>query len=332
MSDQSGVEDAVATVDILVNDAIAALRLALASSNQQGLAILVDPAMGDPILELYRAHGLPVRRLAVPYGDVADEVKPYIVLVADEQTHERFVNETVSVAVRESIIARDKWPAARSVSAWLIMDEQEARTLIHEFRSRATLRDPVQRNRCHLLRFWDPRVMPQLARLVGQPAWTSWMNVTMTWLSVDAWGRMNTHRFIKSADSTHVSTSTRTVSVDALARIAEVNQCMTLSGRLNRSADEQLFEHFNRLLIRAEELGCSRNVDRVTYAVVADSMQLPLETHPRITAMLAQTKCDEESFADLLSVLESEDWNRIRDDLTRTADSRPLSILKQASS
>lgn len=326
MFEENNIDELQSSIDLLTNDAIVRLRKAIADSGERSLTVLVDPVLGDSVLNLCEVHGLSSFRLDVPYGDVRDDIKPYVVFVNEEETHERFVNATISMAVQESIAARDEWPAQRSVCGWLIMDEEQRKRFSKGFSARAVMRGMANSSQRQLLRFWDPRVLPQLARIVGQPAWSSWMNMTMAWLSIDAWGRITEHHFRTIPNEAGAHLSYIEVDTQALDRIAEINHCLTLSGELNKSPDERLYDRFSALLARATELGCTRAVDRVTYAVVADSMRLPFDRHPEIAAMLSQSRQDDASFADLLSVLEPGDWDRIRSDLVGISVSDKSSI------
>lgn len=312
------------------DEAMSRLREALAAQSGCALRILVDPALADPVMPLYEEAGLRARRLSVPYGDVSAEIKPYVVTVDDIDAHESFVKETVSLAVRESLIARNEWPAARSVCAWLVMDDDDARALPYIFSLRALLLRPGHPGDRRLLRFWDPRVLPQLARIVGKSAWTCWVPAHATWLYIDSWGRMASYRFVKPEVAATQSWQPGERAWLALERVAEINHCLVMSGKLYQVASERVVDCFERLLLRASQLGCSRALDRATYAVLVDSMQLALEQHPRIAAMLARVRQEDVQLPDLLSVLEAEDWDGIRADLERGGHSITPSILAEA--
>lgn len=197
------------------------------------------------------------------------------------------------------------------------MNEDYARALSHTFSMRALLLQPGRPGNRRLLRFWDPRVLPQLARIAGKNIWSGWVPADATWLYVDSWGRMASYRFVKPAVSASERWQPGDKAWQALERVAEVNHCLVMSGRLHQQASDGVAECFERLLMRAAQLGCSRALDRVTYAVLVDSMRLAIERHPRIADMLARTRQEDVSLADLLSDLEAEDWDRIRADLER---------------
>lgn len=315
-------------IHMQANDVLCRLRKTLAIEGQRGLKILVDPALADPILSVCQRNALPVRRLNLPYGDVSAEVKPYLVSVDDADAHERFLTETILVGLRESLAARDGWPAARSVSAWLIMSNEETRVFAQEFNVRAVVHKPGTPSKRKLLRFWDPRVFPQVGRLVGN-AWARWLRVNATWVYLDGWGRITQHRFVRPAVATEKTWYPDLAAWEKLERAAEVNHSLVISGKLHQQADERIFDHFDRLLVRATALGCRHALDRVTYAVLADSIDVPFEQHPQVAAMLKRTRHEDVSFSDLLTSLDSIAWERIRDELTRQANTEIPSILVQ---
>jgi len=313
-------EEAEPLLDSLVNEAVRSLRKTLADEGRESLAVLIDPALSNPVLPLIEKYDLPVTRLSLPYGDVDPHIQPYLVSIDNEPRHERFVNETVAIAVQESLAARDAWPAARSVSAWLMIDDAAMGVFSQRFRANAVIPVPGNASQRRLLRFWDPRVLPQLARIVGKDAWRHWLPVNAVWLSIDGWGQMSRNDFANPTTESENHWQPDKQAWQALERIADVNHSMVMGGTLHQTPDVRKFEHVDRLLLRATQLGCTEALDRVTYAVLIDAMRLPLEQHPQIAVMLERTRREGVSFSDLLSTLEPTDWERIRDDLMRTTD------------
>lgn len=332
MSENNDPEQAALLRDRLVNDAIDCLRTTLAGADRQGLRVLVDPALHDPVRPLLEKHDLPVTRLTLPYGDVSADLQPYLVSVDDEQTRERFVNATIDIAVQESQAARDAWPAARAVCAWLVVDDAEIDALVQGFKANAVVAVPGNASQRRLLRFWDPRVLPQLARILDKDAWRHWLPVNATWLSIDGWGQMTRTEFARPPATPRDGPRLDGEPWRALERIADVNHSMVMGSLWHRPPDARVYAHLDRLLAHAAELGCTQALDRVTYAVLADAMRLPLEQHPDIAAMLARTRRENVSFSDLLSLLDPSDWERIGADLRRHAGSSTSSLLAQESS
>lgn len=332
MSENNDPEQAALLRDRLVNDAIACLRTTLAGEGRRGLRVLVDPALHDPVRALLEKHSFPVTRLILPYGDVSADIQPYLVSVDDEQAHERFVNATIDIAVLESLAAREAWPAARAVCAWLVMDDAEIDALVQGFKANAVVAVPGNASQRRLLRFWDPRVLPQLARIVGKDAWRHWLPVNATWLSIDGWGQMARTDFVRPPAVPRDGARLDGEPWRALERIADVNHSMVMGSLWHRPPNARVYAHLDRLLAHAAELGCTQALDRVTYAVLADAMRLPLEQHPDLAAMLARTRHENVSFSDQLSLLDPSDWERVGADLQRHAETRTSSLLAQESS
>jgi hypothetical protein len=316
--------------EVLIDRAVMALRKALADEAVQAIKVLVDPALSDPVRPLCETYRLPTQRIAMRFSDLPAGIAPYLVTVEDEEAQERFVNATIRIAIEESIAARDEWPASRSVCAWIILNDAQMNRFTNYFATRAVIRPQISPLSQKLLRFWDPRVFPHLARIAGSNLWRHWLNTNATWLYIDGWGHVVKHSFAEPVVPDNKPCSFSADTWHALERVGEINQSLVMSGSLNQVPNENALTYFDRLLLQAAQLGCRRPVDRVTYAVLVDLMRFPIEQHRDIGALLTRTREEDIPFSGLVANFEPADWDRIREDLAGGATSDIPSISNRA--
>lgn len=170
------------TLDTLTETAIAALRQALGEAVidadtvvGQPLAVLVDPALHDPLAEHEDTRAL--LRLPLNIEAIDPPQRPYLLVIHDSLAQERALNATVRIAVEECLGLHDvEARQPRSVCAWItadaLRDPQGQRTLAYGLaRQSSVLPPPPYANQRRTFRYWDPRLSVHLPRCLGEAAW-----------------------------------------------------------------------------------------------------------------------------------------------------------------
>jgi hypothetical protein len=173
------------TADQITNDALKALRQATAENS---VTIFIDPTLADPLnasedlAAAYSSGAASKVRLPIIHNDIDPDHSPYLIFVANEPAAERLVNATVSLAVREALgEVKDNY-LGRSVCGWII-GEKTPRDLAKNIARIASVRRPG--GEFWPLRFWDPRVMWHLPRVLDPEKLDRIHNTAGPWWTLD---------------------------------------------------------------------------------------------------------------------------------------------------
>ena len=177
-----------ALADVTVNRAIATLRSACHSSGTTALTIVVDPTLADPLsLSDVLKHALESGRvsrhsLVGLHANFAPDKSPYLIHAPDELAAERCMNESVRIAVNESLgLCGDEY-RGRSVCAWVVGESQPA-ALAERLVQLSRVRGPDRK--LWPLRYWDPRVFWHLPRVLQPGQFSAMCRMLGRWHQLD---------------------------------------------------------------------------------------------------------------------------------------------------
>lgn len=172
--------------------------------------------------------------------------------------------------------------ALRCVCGWLFLPDDVPRTRSAMSR-RLDAHYPGQRI---YLRYFDPRVLPQLVRLLGPQAGADLLAPVTTWclLARDGeWCRFDTPASTLPGPSLHFDA----MASMAIDRIQRVNEAADELARWGLDAGHERDEALDRALQEAARLGLSEAQDQVCYAAFACAHGPRFTAHPQLPRWLA---------------------------------------------
>ncbi|MBS63999.1 MAG: hypothetical protein CMN27_13775 [Salinisphaera sp.] len=267
------------------------------------LYLMVDPTLGDPFADEPTMASLRRYVLPINHPDIELGKKPYLCPIQDPIRQERAINRSVELAVEE--MQKTTAPFRRSICAWLLADTRSPAELA-QCLARGSVKTDRHRQR-HILRFWDPRVLPLLAgherghRLV--PPVTA-----VDWLALDSKGELQSVPYpddVAAVPVIHLTSSDEAllqdISLENAAACAVVERDQPWPGR------GELASH----IIRARELSLIDQADIAAFVADRKSQGVPIELADRIAAVLAAVRDDGASYQKLVAAWDEDDWTAI---------------------
>lgn len=290
-------------------------RLAQAKGPDAQLLVLIDPILGDPMPELNFGHAIPISRLRVRHDDMAKEDAPYLLRVGKEEAHERLVAQTIRIALAEQQASLDDAPSARSVCAWLFIQEGDLFKLTEALSRLSVVAGFGDPSKASIFRFWDPRVFQHLARILGRQDFEGFLgsNVAAQWVWLGSDGQLKEHTFKGGAAWRPSSAQWQ-----ALSRIEDLNQCLLFSEAYASPDPSARIHELDGALQRANELQCRESVDRITYALLAQSLGGSFEHHPLMLELFKQLASEGVSFAALAEAVDQSLWDQVKSDMAQS--------------
>lgn len=309
MADQIPAAQEIAA---LTDRGIALLRQSLAASSCASLYLICDPILVNPIGDQAQELAYPTRPLEFRYRDLERSLHPLLIEIKDEQREERFINDSIRLAVQESMAARATSPAARSMCAWIIAPDVTLASMAEVLGTRALLGNPYAIGEKRLFRFWDPRVFDHLPRIFGESMFAEWGASNMQWLYVDISGTMKSQRFDSPLlGKTKENFTPTTAQWDAISRLGDLNQVLQLSDAWSQPDLAATSARLDSALHRAATLGVNASLDAITYALLYHSVGGAFEHHPRMRPIFAEVSKGA-SLATMLADVEQATWDQIR--------------------
>jgi hypothetical protein len=162
-------------LDQLCERAVLALR---ASAGERPLSVFIDPTLADLLGETYRANlqtpSAPdwgrarVVKLAPIHADFGRERTPYLLHLPSEALGEHVTSAALRVALAEALGEYGPHYTARSVCGFILGDDDPEQTAYVLARLAHVIRPNY---RPWYLRYWDPRVLWHLPRVLPSALW-----------------------------------------------------------------------------------------------------------------------------------------------------------------
>ena len=308
--------------DLIVDAAIIALRKQMEAKATTQLALFVDPWVTDPIGGMSEARPLERVELPLRVDGYPEDKRPYLLLVPDEIAHERFVNATVHAGVAETLAGTadgGDGVGARSACAWIIGEVPVPVRFADTLTRFATIRRPDRRR--HPLRYWDPRVVPHLHRVLEPGHYATLRSAMGNWLFLDLAARLVAPQPAVSPTGTeHATETTWHVSAGQwrrLSAIGLINQVLAQARGWGLHDGSQadiarLAPQLETALHTAENLGYGTEQDMLVFCACALTVHPRFYTHPSVTNALEAGKRRGATLADAVSSFDDAFWADVR--------------------
>jgi Domain of unknown function (DUF4123) len=273
-------------------------------------AIFVDPALGDPFHDMRQSLAKQTFVLSVPEEKVPVNVRPYLLVISPDPAGTELRVRSLTLAHAEAL-GLGEAKGARSICGWISFTGKPE-PLVNALTQKATL--ILDETQTLLFRYYDPRVVTHLRRLLrpaqffnGLPVLRSWAYVSpgidLEIFSPD--GEMES-----PAPVWFMTHSQR----DGIARIEAVNRVLSES-----RVDATHVPAIDAALSRAQQLhGWTELSEMVAFGVVSIRCHAAFDSHPEIAKHLARLKRSAESFAGWANTIDESEWRRIAADMNKT--------------
>ncbi len=289
-------------------------RLTGAQESAACVCVLIDPLLDNPLPILEAIEQRPRHPLRIKHDDLALEDAPYLLKVGQEQDHERLLECSLHQALAEQRVAATTTPAPRAVCAWILIEEHDLPRLLDALSSLAIVRPPERSAQRTIFRYWDPRVFEHLPRILGQQTMQTLLtqDVTARWLWLDREGQLASQEF-KGGQGWRPDVQ----QWQALSRVEDLNQCLVLTHSAEKAPSSHDVIRLDKALQHAISLGCRTSIDRMTYALLADSLGGSFEHHPLMVDTFRQIAQEQASLSALAEAIPQDTWDRIKIDLSQ---------------
>ncbi len=311
------------STDKLADRALTALRSAVAATGSKTMSILVDPTLSDALIvepcvqeALTSGHVTHVRLPRI-HDDIDPEAAPYLLHVADEFAAERVVNISIAIAAFEANQGASKEAPGRSVCAWIIGEENPRATAIRLADAARIVRPDGSP---WYLRYWDPRVMWHLPRVLPQAQWSELQVQLGQWWALD-----QLNQFVPRTSPTvaHKNTGTgadtsppvmfQRLRIDApvwtrLSLIGVTNTVLEMAwewGVIPTAANAQRIES---MLRRCRALGFETAQDELVFCSCALTSRDDFDSHPTVNQALVAAANRKASVAEALAAFDDAFW------------------------
>jgi hypothetical protein len=272
-------------------------------------AIFVDPALGDPFQDLRQSMAKQTFVLSVPEEKVPVDVRPYLLMISHDRAGAELRVRSLALAHAEALGLGDA-TGARSICGWISFTG-EPEPLANALTQKATL--ILDETQTSLFRYYDPRVVMHLRRLLrpaqffnGLPVLRSWAYVSP---DVDLAIFLPDGEIESPAPVWFMTHQQR----DGVTRIEAVNSVIS-----ELRLDATHAPTIDAALSRAQRLhGWTDLEEMVAFGVVSIRCHTAFDSHPEIAARLLALTRSSESFAGWANTIDESEWHRIAADLDK---------------
>lgn len=265
------------------------------------LYVLVDPILHDPF-----ADDISVERHVVPirYRDLEQSRRPYLLIPQETDRLDRLLTQTVQIAWGESRCTRR--PVTRSVSAWFF-DTRPIRQVAQQLAIAAVIKGHAGEKR--LLRFWDPRVLPEMA--ANESCHALLPTILGPWMLLSHDGRVR--EVLWSAPSQELPRKRLSpTSVNQIRQLNVLTQDNDIRSRIVEQAGNSLLwpghEELLPHISASERIGLRRLSDRNKFAAQRYLASVPIECSVKLQRTLAVCRDDGACYERLVAMWNKDEW------------------------
>jgi hypothetical protein len=272
-------------------------------------AIFVDPALDDPFSDLRESLAKQTFVLSVSEDKVPVNLRPYLLMISPGPAGAGLRDRSLALAHVEALGLREP-NGARSICGWLSFTG-EPDPLVNALTQKATL--ILDETRTLLFRYYDPRVVPHVRRLLRSAQFFSGLPVLRSWAYIGP--DIDLEIFspdgeIESPAPVWFMTHRQR---DGIARIEAVNCVLSESGH-----DASHTQSIDAAISRAQQLhGWTDLAEMIAFGVVSVRCHAEFDSHPEIATRLVAMKRSAESFAGWANTVDESEWRRIAADLDK---------------
>jgi hypothetical protein len=289
------------STDALANRMLIALRSALMATGSDKVSILVDPTLSDPLMAetcvrdaLTSGHAERIRLRHI-HDDIDPDAAPYLLHIPNEPSAERVVNASIARAAIEAKQGASGEPRGRTACAWIV-GEANPQALAVRLSNAAKILRPD--GNLWYLRYWDPRVMWHLPRVLPQGQWSALQGDLGEWWALDQLNQFVSRASPATANASiaaerndHLTSRTHRVKFETpvwerLSLIGATNTVLGMAwewGVIPTTANAQRIES---LLLRCRALGFESSQDALVFCSCALTSRDDFDSHPAVSEAL----------------------------------------------
>jgi Domain of unknown function (DUF4123) len=311
------------SADALADRTLTALRAALTTQGTDTVSILIDPTLSDPLLVEACVQDALTRgeaaRIQLPHihDDVDPDAAPYLLHIEHEASAERVVNASIALAAFEASQSRAEGMLGRSVCAWIV-GEANPQALAVRLANAAKILRPD--GNLWYLRYWDPRVMWHLPRVLTQGQWSALQGDLGEWWALDQLNQFVSRASPATANASiaaerndHLTPRTHRVKLETpvwerLSLIGATNTVLGMAwewGVIPTAANAQRIES---MLRRCRAFGFESSQDELVFCSCALTSRDDFDSHPAVSEALTAAAKSRTSVAQALEPFDELFW------------------------
>lgn len=295
--------------------AVLSIRTALADQKARSVSVFIDPTLGDPlgdeavVQEAMKAGVLMRYPLPRIHDDIDPGASPYLLHAPSEESAERAISTTVRLAVTSALEGDSPLSRPRAVCAWIVGDSDP--------RARATALARVARVRRPdgepwPLRFWDPRVLWHLPRVLRSEQWQSIESALGHWFALDMGSSVKSFASYEGARGEPSSLHFDTAQWQRLQRIGAINVALAGAWEWDLLPTQRNAERIEHLLTTCEALGFPSQRDGQVFVACGLTSHDRFYEHPLVASALQHAASKGEGAATALTKFDETFWGDLR--------------------
>jgi len=311
----------VTNVDRLLAQSVKVLRACLPSDDVP-VSVFVDPTLintlceTEPVRQALSQGTLKRIVLPITHEDIAPDAKPFLLHAPSEQKAEQAIEHTLRVALSEALAEPSPLAASRQVCAWIV-GESNPRILADRLAIAAVARKPDGVSRP--LRYWDPRVMWHLPRVLEVSRWDVLRTALGSWLTLDMQHRLGptptpkTNDTLRSLPSPHDEPAKCSPSQwSALARIGPTNMALSQAQAWGISPTLDTVLRIDSLLQACDEMGFENQRDAQVFVACGLTSHAKFFENADVHAALKHAQAAGQSVMSALERFDDSFWDELR--------------------
>lgn len=294
---------------------VLSIRTALADQKVRSVGVFIDPTLGDPlsdesaVQEALKAGLLMRHSLPRIHDDIDPGASPYLLYAPSEEPAERAISATVRLAVASALEGDSPLSQPRAVCAWIVGDSDpraRAAALARVARVRRPDGEPWP------LRFWDPRVLWHLPRVLRSEQWQSIESALGHWLTLDMGSSVKSFAPSEGDRGEASSLHFDTAQWQRLQRIGAINVVLASAWEWDLLPTQRNAERIEHLLATCETLGFPSQRDGQIFVACGLTSHDRFHEHPLVGSALQQAASKGEGAATALTKFDETFWGELR--------------------
>jgi hypothetical protein len=282
------------------DEALLALRADLQRYPGQPVALVIDPVLDDPLDRIRPATTVARTSWRIAHPDIDEASQPYLLWFEHEHAHEQAINAAVEIAVEQALVARVRSPASRSVCAWVTPKRSTTAPELAQRWSRSAAAVDEQGLR-RILRFFDPRVVSHLPRVLGSDMLSAWLGAVDVWRWIDAEGQL---RSFSPIDVVSSPSSLSAPMWRQLKRIGWINKLLIQSSEWEVRDRDALPAQLDRYMEAASEQRLVTEQDVLIFATCCHTLHAHFYKHDQVQDIVRRANTGGPSFAVAMSMMD----------------------------
>ena len=310
-------------LDALLSSAVLSLRSHLPPNQDASVSVFIDPTLNhticdDAIVQNALSNGVLQRvPLSIAHDDIDPEAMPYLLHAPSEHVAERAIECTLRIALMETLANRPT-AATRQVCAWIV-GEVTPRPLAIRLSDAALIRKPDGSRRP--FRYWDPRVMWHLPRVMPPFEWASLRDAVGKWLTLDMTNQLTA---LPPVDTNHAHSVSgmhkmrmgaqpcTPLQWATLSRIGAINMAMAQAHEWGITPTHEVASHIDALLQTCHALGFDTERDEQVFVACGLTSHIQFYEHPEVNIALKRSATAGQDVMSALGRFDDQFWGQLQ--------------------